>query len=107
MQSHGRDHRRRVSTIRLAVFAIVLLLASPVAAQQGIVANVCNTGWGWCLLPPGTIIQITRPCRCYTTTGQPVDGRTHSFDYSQVQQINPSPYLNPHAPAPERPGVTR
>jgi hypothetical protein len=35
-----------------------------------------------------------------------VDGRSHSFDYSQVQRINPSPYLNPHAPAPPRPGVT-
>jgi hypothetical protein len=89
----------------LGALALVLLLAGPAAAQQTI-ANVCTTAWGWCLLPPGTVIQITRPCRCYTVAGQPVDGRTHSFDFSQVQRINPSPYLNPHAPAPERPGVT-
>jgi hypothetical protein len=95
-----------MSKIRLAVFALVLLLAAPSAAPQGIVANVCTTGWGWCLLPPGTVIQIARPCRCYTPAGQSVDGRSHSFDYSQLQRINPSPYLNPHAPAPHRPGVT-
>lgn len=91
--------------IWLGAFALVLLLAGPTAAQQTI-ANVCTTALGWCLLPPGTVIQITRPCRCYTLAGQPVDGRSHSFDYSQVQRMNPSPYLNPHAPAPERPGVT-
>jgi len=92
--------------IRPAVFALVLLLAAPSAAPQSTIANVCNTAWGWCLLPPGTVVQITRPCRCYTTAGQAVDGRTHSFDFSQVRRINPSPYLNPHAPAPQRPGIT-
>jgi hypothetical protein len=98
----GLDPRR----IRLAVFAFVLLLVAPSAEPQGVIANVCNTGLGWCLLPPGTVIQITRPCRCYTTAGQPVDGRSHSFDFSQVRRINPSPYLNPHAPAPQHPGTT-
>jgi hypothetical protein len=92
--------------IRLVVFALVLLLAAPSAAPQSTIANVCNTAWGWCLLPPGTVIQITRPCRCSTAAGQPVDGRAHSFDFSQVRRINPSPYLNPHAPAPQRPGIT-
>jgi len=98
----GRDPRR----MRGAVFAFVLLVAAPSAEAQGVIANVCNTGLGWCLLPPGTVIQITRPCRCYTAAGQPVDGRSHSFDFSQVSRINPSPYLNPHAPAPRQPGIT-
>lgn len=98
----GLDLRR----IRLAGFACVLLVAGPSAEAQGVIANVCNTGLGWCLLPPGTVIQITRPCRCYTAAGQPVDGRSHSFDFSQVRRINPSPYLNPHAPAPQQPGIT-
>jgi hypothetical protein len=92
--------------IRPAVFALVLLLAAPAASPQSTIANVCNTAWGWCLLPPGTVSQITRPCRCYTAAGQAVDGRTHSFDFSQIPRINPSPYLNPHAAAPERPGIT-
>jgi hypothetical protein len=29
-----------------------------------------------------------------------------AWDFSQVRRINPSPYLNPHAPAPQRPGIT-
>jgi len=89
-----------------AGLVFIPLLATPSVAQQTI-ANVCTTEWGWCLLAPGTVIPTTMPCRCYTTTGRPVDGRTHSFDYSEVQRINPSPYLNPHAPAPVRPRVTR
>jgi hypothetical protein len=93
--------------IHLAVGALVLFLAAGSASAQATIANVCNTAWGWCLLPPGTVIQIARPCRCYTTAGQAADGRTHSFDFSQVRRINPSPYLNPHAPAPERPGIAR
>jgi hypothetical protein len=95
-----------MSRVRLAVLALVLALAAPSAEPQNLIANVCNTAWGWCLLPPGTVVQITRPCRCATAAGQPVDGRTHSFDFSQVRRFNPSPYLNPHAPAPERPGIT-
>jgi hypothetical protein len=92
--------------VRLAAFALALLVAVPSAQPQGTMANVCNTAWGWCLLAPGTFVQITKPCRCYTAAGQPADGRTHSFDFSEVRQINPSPYLNPHAPSPHRPGVT-
>jgi hypothetical protein len=80
---------RGLRWIRLAAFALVLLLTAPAAEPQG------------------TIVQITRPCRCYTTAGQPADGRTHSFNFSEVRQINPSPYLNPHAPPPQQPGVTR
>jgi hypothetical protein len=95
-----------MSRVRLAVLALVLALAAPSAEPQNLIANVCNTAWGWCRLPPGTVVQITRPCRCATAAGQPVDGRTHSFDFSQVRRFNPSPYLNPHAPAPERPGIT-
>ena len=97
---------RGLGWIRLGAPALVLLVAAPAAEPQNIIANVCNTAWGWCLLPPGTVVQITRPCRCYTTAGQPADGRTHAFNFSEVGRINPSPYLNPHAPAPERPTVT-
>ena len=96
-----------LGSIRLAVLGLVLLVAVPSAEPQGTIANVCNTAWGWCLLPPGTVsIQITRPCRCFTTAGQAADGRTHSFNFSEVQRINPSPYLNPHAPPPRQPGTT-
>ncbi|HUM14206.1 MAG TPA: hypothetical protein VL086_00825 [Candidatus Nitrosotalea sp.] len=104
----GPRHRRHGPVVGLGLLALVLLfLSGPAVAQPSSVANVCTTALGWCLLPPGTVVPLTRPCRCFTTAGQPVDGRTHSFDYSQVQRINPSPYLNPHAPAPAQPGITR
>jgi hypothetical protein len=96
-----------VFKIRMTALAIVLLVVAPPVARPGIGAvnaNVCTTQWGWCLLTPGTIIPTGRPCRCYTLAGQPVDGRSHSFDYSQLLSINPSPYLNPHADPPHRPG---
>lgn len=97
---------RRLRWIRLTVLALVLLVAAPGAEPQNIIANVCNTAWGWCLLAPGTVVQITRPCRCFTTDGRAVDDRTHAFNFSEMPRVNPSPYFNPHAPAPQRPTVT-
>jgi len=96
----------RLRFIRLAAVGLVLLVTAPEARPQNIIANICNTAGGWCLLPPGTIVQITRPCRCFTTDGRAADGRTHAFNLSEVPRVNPSPYLNPHAPAPQRPTVT-
>ena len=96
-----------VSSMR-TIFAAVLMLglvlglAAGSVAQRPMVANVCTTHWGWCLLTPGTITQTGLPCRCYTPAGQAVDGRSHSFNYSQVPSVNPSPYLNPHADAPHQ-----
>lgn len=58
---------RGLGWIRLGALALTLLVAAPSAEPQGIIANVCNTAGGWCLLPPGTVVQITRPCRGYTT----------------------------------------
>lgn len=60
----------------LGALALALLVAVPSAEPQNIIA------------------------------GQPADGRTHAFNLSEVGRINPGPYLNPHAPAPQRPTVT-
>ena len=97
---------RGLGWIRLGALALTLLVAAPSAEPQGIIANACNTAGGWCLLPSGTVVQITRPCRGYTTAGQPADRRTHAFNFSEVGRVNPSSCLNPHAPAPQRPTVT-
>ena len=94
-----------VRTIVGAVFMLGIVLglaAGSVAQRRTATANVCTTEVGWCLLTPGTIYPTGLPCRCYTPAGQPVDGRSHSFDYSQVPSVNPSPYLNPHTSAPHQ-----
>jgi hypothetical protein len=88
-----------MSAVVVRALLLVLVAAGGATAQTQQPpqqANICSTEWGWCPLPPGTVMVTGFPCSCTDPrTGRPLAGHTRAFNYTQYPRPV-SPYLNPH-----------